>query len=184
LPVDLLFGPASGDAFLQETAAQAPERFNTPEDVLISNNSWGYVGLDEYEYSSHSASYDAAVRDALPQDTGDQPILYVFSAGNSGFGGNNGVGGIPGTISSPGNAKNVLTVGALESFRPFTNAVIYDTNAEPVQIGGLVIKPGWQTNPGPYFTNQALLPLADTDWQVAFYSSRGNVGIGIEGANG
>ncbi|MCW5556843.1 MAG: S8 family serine peptidase [Verrucomicrobiae bacterium] len=184
LPVDLLYGPASGDTFLQETAAQAPERFNSPEDVLISNNSWGYAGLDEFEYSSHSASYDAAVRDALPQQTGDQPILYVFSAGNSGSGGNNGVGGVPGTIISPGNAKNVVTVGALESLRPFTNAIIYDTNAEPVQIGALVIKPGWQTNAGPYYTNQALLPMADSDWQVAFYSSRGNVGIGIEGANG
>ena len=184
LPVDLLFGPASGDAYLQETAAQAPERFNTREDVLISNNSWGYAGFDEYEYSTHSASYDAAVRDALPLEPGDQPILYVFAAGNDGFGGNNGAGGAPDTIVSPGNGKNVVTVGALESPRAFTNAIVYNTNAEPVQIGGLVIQPGWQTNPGPFFTNQALLPLSDTDWQVAFYSSRGNVGIGIEGPNG
>ena len=184
LPIDLLYGPAAGDAFLQETAAQAPERYNSQEDVLISNNSWGYIGLDEFEYSSHSASYDAAVRDALPGKTGDQPILYVFSAGNQGFGGNNGVGGIPDSVVSPGNAKNVVTVGALESLRAFTNAIIYDTNAEPVQIGSLVIKPGWETNDGPYFTNQALLPLTDTDWQVAYYSSRGNVGIGVEGVVG
>jgi subtilisin-like proprotein convertase family protein len=184
LPVDLLFGPTSGDTFLQETAARAPERFNSPEDVLISNNSWGYVGLDEFEYSSHSASYDAAVRDALPGRSGDQPILYVFSAGNSGQGGNNGVGGIPGTVASPGNSKNVITVGALESFRSLTNAVVYDTNAEPVQIGALVIKPGWQTNEGPFFTNEIFLPMTDTDWQVAFYSSRGNVGIGTEGPVG
>lgn len=184
LPVDLVTGPASGDAFLQETAASAPQRFNTPEDVLISNNSWGYGGLDAFDYSSHSASYDAAVRDALPARSGDQPIAYVFSAGNSGAGGNNGVGGVPGTVVSPGNAKNVITVGALESFRSLTNAVVYDTNAEPVQIGALVIRPGWQTNPGPYFTNFVLLPLTDTDWQVAFYSSRGNVGIGVEGPVG
>ncbi|MBL9173902.1 MAG: S8 family serine peptidase [Verrucomicrobiales bacterium] len=184
LPIDLLYGPAAGDSFLQETAAQAPERFNSEEEVLISNNSWGYIGFDEFEYSTHSASYDAAVRDALPGKTGDQPILYVFSAGNQGFGGNNGVGGFPDSVVSPGNAKNVVTVGALESLRAFTNAIIYDTNAEPVQIGGLVIKPGWQTNEGPYFTNQALLPLSDTDWQVAYYSSRGNVGIGVEGVDG
>ena len=184
LPIDLLYGPAAGDSFLQETAAQAPERYNSQEEVLISNNSWGYVGLDEFEYSSHSASYDAAVRDALPGKTGDQPILYVFSAGNQGFGGNNGVGGIPDSVASPGNAKNVVTVGALESLRAFTNAIIYDTNAEPVQIGSLVIKPGWETNEGPFYTNQALLPLSDTDWQVAYYSSRGNVGIGVEGPVG
>ena len=184
LPVDLLYGPVSGDSFLQETAANAPERFNTPDDVLISNNSWGYVGLDEYDYSTHAASYDAAVRDALPESSGDQPILYVFSAGNSGLGGNNGVGGIPGTVPAPGNAKNVITVGALESLRELTNSIIYDTNAEPVQIGGLVLRPGWQTNEGPFFTNQVLLPMTDTDWQVASYSSRGNVGIGIEGSVG
>ena len=184
LPVDLLYGPVSGDSFLQETAANAPERFNTPDDVLISNNSWGYVGLDEYDYSTHAASYDAAVRDALPERSGDQPILYVFSAGNSGLGGNNGVGGIPGTVPAPGNAKNVITVGALESLRELTNSIIYDTNAEPVQIGGLVLRPGWQTNEGPFFTNQVLLPMTDTDWQVASYSSRGNVGIGIEGSVG
>ncbi|HAB15331.1 MAG TPA: S8 family serine peptidase [Verrucomicrobiota bacterium] len=184
LPVDLLFGPPSGDSFLQETAANAPQRFNSREDVLISNNSWGYIGLDEFEYTSHSASYDAAVRDSLPRTPGDQPILYVFSAGNAGFGGNNGGGGAPDTISSPGNAKNVVTVGALESRRDLTNAVVLGTNQEPVQIGAIVIKPGWETNPGPYITNRLLLPFTDSESQVAFYSSRGNVGIGIEGPVG
>lgn len=184
LPVDLLFGPASGDTWLQETAAQAPQRFNSPEEVLISNNSWGYIGLDAFEYTTHSASYDAAVRDALPRVSGDQPILYVFSAGNEGAGGNNGIGGFPDSISSPGNAKNVITVGALESFRSFTNAVVTDTNGQAVQIGAIVVVPGWETNGGPYFTNEVLLPFTDTDWQVASYSSRGNVGIGIEGPTG
>jgi len=184
LPVDLLFGPASGDAWLQETAAQAPQRFNTLEDVLISNNSWGYLGLDAFEYSSHSASYDAAVRDALPLVSGDQPILYVFAAGNEGSGGNNGIGGLPDSIVSPGNAKNVITVGALESLRSFTNSIVVDTNGTPVQVGGLVLVPGWETNAGPYFTNEVLLPFTDTDWQVASFSSRGNVGIGIEGPIG
>ncbi len=184
LPVDLLFGPASGDAWLQETAAQAPERFNSINDILISNNSWGYFGLDPFEYSSHSASYDAAVRDALPHMIGDQPILYVFSAGNEGSGGDNGIGGFADTIPAPGNAKNVVTVGALENFRSITNAIITDTNGATVQIGGFPVVPGWETNAGPYFTNEVLLPMTDTDWQVASYSSRGNVGIGIEGPVG
>lgn len=184
LPVDLLFGPASGDAWLQETAAQAPQRFNSVNEVLISNNSWGYFGLDPFEYSSHSASYDAAVRDALPHIIGDQPILYVFSAGNEGSGGDNGIGGFADTIPAPGNAKNVITVGALENFRSLTNAIITDTNGTTVQVGNLPLVRGWETNAGPYFTNEVLLPMTDTDWQVASYSSRGNVGIGIEGAGG
>ena len=184
LPVDLIAGPASGDSWLQESAAEAPQRFNSQEDVLISNNSWGYFGLDPFEYTTHSASYDAAVRDALPRTSGDQPILYVFAAGNEGLGGNNGIGGFPDTIVSPGNAKNVITVGALESLRGFTNAIVVDTNGSPVQIGGLVVVPGWETNGGPYFTNEVLLPFTDTDWQIASFSSRGNVGIGIEGTVG
>ncbi len=184
LPVDLAFGPASGDSWLQETAANAPERFNAKTNILISNNSWGYTGPDIYEYSTHSASFDAAVRDALPGETGDQPILYVFAAGNDGAGGDNGIGGVPDTILSPANAKNVITVGALESPRYLTNAVISGTNGLPVQIGSQVLVPGWETNGGPYFTNRILEKRTDSDWQVAGYSSRGNVGIGIEGTVG
>src|SRR5439155_5779209 len=70
LPVDLATGPYLSDAYLQETAAS--------NHILISNNSWGYFGTD---YGSSSASYDAAVRDALPRVPGSQPVLYVFSAG-------------------------------------------------------------------------------------------------------
>ena len=181
LPIDLALGPASGDSWLQETAATAPDRFNGRTNILISNNSWGYRGQDIYEYSTHSASFDAAVRDALPGESGDQPILYVFAAGNDGAGGDNGIGGVPDTILSPGNAKNVITVGALESPRYITNAVIVGTNGQPVQIGSQVLVPGWETNGGPYFTNRILEKRTDSDWQVAGYSSRGNVGIGIEG---
>ncbi|MDB6130953.1 MAG: peptidase, partial [Verrucomicrobiales bacterium] len=52
--VDLVGGPLLSDTYLQETAASA--------NALISNNSWGYVGANDY--ISASASYDAAVRDA------------------------------------------------------------------------------------------------------------------------
>src|SRR5204863_3793928 len=88
-------------------------------NAIISNNSWAYVGATEY--NSASASYDAAVRDALPGKTGPQPILYVFAAGNSGFGDDNGTGGEPDSIPAPATAKNVITVGALEQLRSSTN---------------------------------------------------------------
>ena len=44
-------------------------------------------------------------------------MIYVFPAGNSGAGTDNGLNASPGTISAPGTAKNVITVGALESGR-------------------------------------------------------------------
>jgi subtilisin family serine protease len=110
------------DAYLQELAA----RTNT----LISNNSWTYA---ENTYDLASASYDAAVRDALPTQSGSQPVLFVFPAGNAGelnqyFGGANetGVGGNADQILSPGTAKNVITVAATEQFRNITNEIIID----------------------------------------------------------
>jgi len=59
---------------------------------LISNNSWNY---GDSSYNLAAASYDAAVRDALPEVTGSQPVLFVFSAGNGGGGNNDGGGGNP-----------------------------------------------------------------------------------------
>ncbi|HYV26914.1 MAG TPA: S8 family serine peptidase, partial [Candidatus Eisenbacteria bacterium] len=76
MPIDLITGPVQSDAYLQETAART--------NAFISNNSWIYPGAADYTYAS--ASYDAAVRDALPEVTGSQPLLFVFAAGNEGFG--------------------------------------------------------------------------------------------------
>ena len=158
LPLFLGVGPADGDRYLQETAAAT----NAP----ISNNSWAYAGA--YGYTLNSASFDAAVRDALPSAPGEQSILYVFAAGNEGQGNHSGEGGNADSISSPGNAKNVITVGALESFRRITNAVIIpsaDTNFPPV-------------------TNAIFAADTDSNDQVAYYSSRGNVGRAVEGEAG
>ena len=63
-------------------------------DAKIQTNSWGSSNLlGEYTSDSHSA-------DSFVQD--HPKFLVLFSAGDSGSGG----------ISSPGTAKNVLTVGA------------------------------------------------------------------------
>jgi subtilisin family serine protease len=72
----------------------------------ISNNSWGRSGND---YDSASQEFDSLVRDAQPSVPGNQEMTFVFSAGNLGPGGK---------ISSPGTAKNVITIGGSESFRP------------------------------------------------------------------
>ncbi|HAO78134.1 MAG TPA: hypothetical protein DCQ92_03980, partial [Verrucomicrobia subdivision 3 bacterium] len=151
------------DRNLQEAAAQT--------NALISNNSWDY-GRGAAEYDLAAASYDAATRDARPFTTGSQPVLFVFAAGNNGGGNSDGAGGSADTIMSPGTAKNVITVGALEQLRNITNIVT------------LSITPASGTNAPT--TNQSAYwqPQTDSRSQVASYSSRGNVGVGTEGSFG
>ena len=149
-------GPSSSDAYLQETAART--------NAFISNNSWHY-GKDT-AYDLAAASYDAAVRDALPEVPGAQPLLIVFGAGNAGNGADDGTGGSPDSIQSPGTAKNVITVGGIEQPRVITNEVWQCSLVNGTNVCQ---------------TNQPWLGMTDTNNQVAGFSGRGNVGIGIEG---
>lgn len=158
--LDLSIGPAS-DGYLQTTAART--------NAFISNNSWHYGNNNTYGMAS--ASYDAAVRDALPGVTGSQPVLFIFAAGNAGDGADTGIGGDPGSIFAPGTAKNVLTVGATELPRDITNAVLI--NCTTTNIDG--------TNITSCETNYPWQGLTSSANEVAAFSSRGNVGRGIEG---
>jgi subtilisin-like proprotein convertase family protein len=168
LPVDINFGPiASSDFFLQTNAAVHNYSTLTRTNPMVSNNSWGY--LFSRGYDSAAASYDAAVRDALPENPGMQPMIYVFAVGNEGFGANNGLGGFPDTIVSPATAKNVISVGAIESPRFITNTVVV-TNTLGTNVTVL--------------TNAIFLPVTDSSRQVASFSSRGNVDPGLEGLFG
>ncbi|MGO8766438.1 MAG: S8 family serine peptidase, partial [Limisphaerales bacterium] len=142
----------NGDSDLQASAASA--------NALISNDSWDYGGDNSYDLAA--ASYDAATRDALPYVTGSQPMLFVFSAGNDGYGGLGNNGGTGDTIDSPGTAKDVITVGALEQARNITNIVTYADGT----------------------SNEAWASITANNYQVADFSSLGNVGIGIEGQFG
>ena len=73
----------------------------------FTSNSWGApVGG---AYDSSSQAYDQLTRDASSTTGGNQEMLHVFSAGNSGSSAN--------TIGSPGTGKNVLTVAATENVR-------------------------------------------------------------------
>ena len=94
----------------------------------------------------------------LPEVIGPQSLLYVFAAGNNGGAADDGTGGLADTIRSPGTGKNVITVGAIEQKRGITNQVI---------------------NNG--VTNEPFAAETDSSNQVASFSSRGNVGIGVEG---
>ncbi len=79
------------------------------QGMRISSNSWGADTGGAYTLDDQA--YDALVRDGQPTATpGNQEVIIVFAAGNAGSGSN--------TTGSPGNAKNVITVGAAESVRP------------------------------------------------------------------
>jgi hypothetical protein len=83
----------------------------------ISANSWGSTALDG-SYNVDAQTYDALVRDAQPSGSavatpGNQQMVIVFAAGNGG--------GVQ-TITPPGTAKNVITVGASENVRSLSPA--------------------------------------------------------------
>ncbi len=169
-----LYSMSGGTDFhLQQAAALT--------NAFISNNSWTY-GNNEYDI--YAASYDAAVRNALPGTPGSHPALYVFATGNGGManeyddGSNdNGVGGAADTILSPATAKNVITVGAIEQLRQITNQVATCT-PDPASTNGVDCT-----------TNQPWLTSTDSGditngFQVAWSSGRGPVGIFIEGDTG
>ena len=72
---------------------------------FISNNSWGN-GTNGNVYDSYAAQFDGFVRDASTAASID-PLLMVFSAGNSGASG----------LTRPKVAKNLIAVASLENLR-------------------------------------------------------------------
>ncbi|MFW6040953.1 MAG: PKD domain-containing protein [Thermoplasmatota archaeon] len=96
------------------------EEYSGPEDVYelprdafqngahIHSNSWG--ADTEGNYTEMDEIFDKAVRDADDSNSENNEMIIIFSAGNEGPNRQ--------TISSPGNAKNVITVGASKSYMP------------------------------------------------------------------
>ncbi|MCS6883820.1 MAG: S8 family serine peptidase, partial [Blastocatellia bacterium] len=87
------------------------------DGMRISSNSWG--GGASCSYNTDSHRYDFLVRDAQPMGSvhptaGNQEMVIVFAAGNSGSSSS--------TIGFPATAKNVITVGASENVHPFGGA--------------------------------------------------------------
>jgi len=109
------FGPFAGSkVFANAGAWQAPSYeaivgHTYTRGARIISNSWGeQPGTGRYRIDDQI--YDALVRDAVATIDGEQPVTIIFAAGNSGPASK--------TIGSPANAKNVITVGASESYRP------------------------------------------------------------------
>lgn len=106
----------------------------------ISSNSWG-CPFCAGQYDASSQAFDLGSRDADLALAGNQQFLFLFASGNSGP--------WPGTIGTPGNAKNVVTVGASENVRP-------------------------EDEDGPWFDGCFVPPeLARDAFDVTHFSSRG-----------
>jgi hypothetical protein len=71
----------------------------------IHSDSWG---ANTPLYTSDAQIFDYFVRDASISDSGNQEMIFVFSAGNAGPSAS--------SIGSPGTAKNVFTVGGSENY--------------------------------------------------------------------
>jgi hypothetical protein len=71
----------------------------------IHSDSWG---ADSPLYTSDSQAFDYLTRDATASISGNQEMIFVFSAGNSGP--------TASSMGSPGTAKNVFTVGGSENY--------------------------------------------------------------------
>ena len=89
-------------------------RFAYGDGARISSNSWGLCNTDVGYcnlYNTDSRAYDALARDIDGNTPGFQQMVLIFSSGNDGN-------RAPQAVAMPGTAKNVITVGASESFRP------------------------------------------------------------------
>jgi hypothetical protein len=73
--------------------------------AVISGNSWGPSG-SPLGYETDTRLVDIGVRDADPDQSGNQPLTYVLSVMN-GWGGTS-------TQGTPDEAKNIFTIGSTE----------------------------------------------------------------------
>jgi hypothetical protein len=81
------------------------------DKAVIANHSWN-IPFQVSVYSNMARLFDQRVVDAAPANSGNQPMTMVVSAGNAGPGAD--------TIVSPATAKNVITVGSTQNYRPST----------------------------------------------------------------
>jgi len=172
------------------------------DSARICNNSWGDSGKGRASqaglYNLESQEYDALVRDAQPEGStypaaGNQQMVIVFAAGNEGPDSE--------TVSPPGTAKNVITVGAADNVQPFGGAndgadlgdvtdsdaenagdIVYFSSRGPCADGRLkpdLVAPGTHVSGG---VSQAANPGADGTAETCFLDISTNF-IGVDGGS-
>jgi subtilisin family serine protease len=90
------------------------------QGARIHTNSWGGPTggtSPAYEYGGYTSSSRAVDQAAWSYKN----LLVLFAAGNSGVDGNRDGFVDPDSLAAPGTAKNALTVGASENYRPVIN---------------------------------------------------------------
>jgi len=74
----------------------------------VHSNSWGEGYYSDTGYTTMCIEWDEAMLDVKPDEDGTQRLIVFKSAGNDGSYG----------LSSPGEAKNTIAIGATENYRP------------------------------------------------------------------
>ncbi|MFW5953421.1 MAG: S8 family serine peptidase, partial [Candidatus Natronoplasma sp.] len=97
--------------FLPDEYFEIVEEAEKNSDAYIHSNSWGADTMGQYIMTD--SEFDKAVRDANRVKDGNQPMVITASAGNSG-----GSNMFEQEIGSPGNAKNLITVGGSKPYNP------------------------------------------------------------------
>lgn len=115
------------------------------EKAPISNHSWN---LDRNTYTSMAKLFDERAIDGAPSVAGNQPATLVISSGNGGPGQD--------TVLSPATAKNGITVGSTQNYRPST-------------------EPGAPPNNCPLYSDPRFSQEANNIGKVSAFSSRGAV---------
>jgi hypothetical protein len=177
------FNPTATPTSWEETAYGQSAR--------ISSNSWGLIDLSTFlpitRYDVNAQVFDRVVRDAQGAIPGNQQLAVVFAAGNSGPSEN--------TVSSPGSAKNVITVGASENVRQTgtagcggdtgadsANDIAFFSSRGPVNPGGGdgrakpdIVAPGTRVQAGipqsNYFGNSVCAPFFPAGQTLYSWSS-------------
>jgi hypothetical protein len=111
-----------------------PDANYAQNNITVQNHSYG-VGVENF-YGADAAAYDAS---ALANDK----LVFIFSAGNSGTStpATGNYAGIAGTANLTGSfkmAKNIITVGAVDSFSnvvaPSSKGPAYDGRIKPEMV--------------------------------------------------
>lgn len=112
--------------------------------AIGSSNSWYTGSTGSVGYSSAARTHDLMVRDAnFDTASSAEPIIMVFSAGNSGPTGT--------SITEPKEAKNLIVVGASSNYPRVGTSIdniAYFSSRGPAQDGRIlptVMAPGYQT---------------------------------------
>ncbi|HEY0178360.1 MAG TPA: S8 family serine peptidase [Dokdonella sp.] len=145
---------------------------NWQTGARISTNSWGST-FPPTTYDSSDQAYDKGVRDADPSATGNQEMIYIFAAANSGPS--------AGSVSSPGAGKNVITVGASENLRPFPtpsdNQCGSDPAANPENVVGFS---GRGPAPGSRAKPEVIAPGTHIQAAASVYSGYNGGGVCVK----